>query len=490
MITRHVDIKPCLNNIAYDSKDADQLPANPVLGILQFTFHSGVDVSEPTQLASILWRKSLTFVSTIPGFQRLYWAPVVHASPCQQIIVLVQWDSGRGWKLFQSSLGFSMMLGYIESISNRCIQLALPAFNGDSVLELVSFQFSAMLSAAQIDKKPGFKAKWETTFAPHLSNAAAESELIYCCGQWLEADKVSEDRFFVGLLFWKPHIQAGNRWRLREANDHNLEDRIAELVKDATNMVSAYTSQLNQVSSETSGLQLSGLLPVSVQFQTNHPVFQTPVKPEYNVNEFTFSGGKDRLHLESMIQARQTPPQRIAGGPAGGWCPMGIISQHHLPQRQGYSSDSNMEMISFRAQIGNPRVDSLFEGLRRKLWGLGDCPQLFWGKYQEKEGDGDKISLFIGLEESKYRKQEIRAQIQQSIREFSDGCGDAIQDLSHRGIVGPIRFDVCPNMDITIFDVSENKRDQRSFEYAFSNYLAYVSGFLIAESFIGWKTGD
>jgi hypothetical protein len=55
-----------------------------------------------------------------------------------------------------------------------------------------------------------------------------------------------------------------------------------------------------------------------------------------------------------------------------------------------------MEMISFRAQIENPRVNSLFEGLRRKLWGLGDCPQLFWGKDKEKEGDGDKVSLFIG----------------------------------------------------------------------------------------------
>jgi hypothetical protein len=133
------------------------------------------------------------------------------ASPYQQIIVLIQWDSGRGWKLFQYSLGFSMMLGYIESISNRCIQLALPAnlFSFDSVLELVSFRFSAMLSTAQVDKKLGCRSKWETIFAPYLSNATAESE-IYCCGEWLEADKASEDRFFIGLLFWKLDIQVGN----------------------------------------------------------------------------------------------------------------------------------------------------------------------------------------------------------------------------------------------------------------------------------------
>jgi hypothetical protein len=156
-------------------------------------------------------------------------------------------------------------------------------------------------------------SNWETIFAPHLSNDVAESELIYCYGQWLKADKVSEDRFFIGLLFWKPDVQAGNQHQLQEANIHNLKNHIAELVKGATNMVSAYTSQLNQVSSET-----SDLLPVSVHFQTNHPVFQTPVKPKYNINKFTFSGGKDRLHLESMRQARQTPPQHITGGPTGG----------------------------------------------------------------------------------------------------------------------------------------------------------------------------
>jgi hypothetical protein len=108
----------------------------------------------------VLWQKSLKFVSKIPGFQRLYWAPVDLGLANQEIIVLMQWHSGRGWRLFQSSLGFSMMLGYIESISNRCVQLALPAnlFSLDSVLELVSFRFSTILSTDQADQ-PGFKSK-------------------------------------------------------------------------------------------------------------------------------------------------------------------------------------------------------------------------------------------------------------------------------------------------------------------------------------------
>lgn len=208
-----------------------------------------------------------------------------------------------------------------------------------------------------------------------------------------------------------------------------------------------------------------------------HPVFQTLVKPEYNVNELIFSQGKDQLHLESIRQARQVPPLRIAGGPAGGWCSMGILSQHHLPQRQGYTSNTNVDMVTFCVQLENPRVHSLFEGLRRQLWALGDCPQLVWAKNKGKEGDGENFSLFIGtfaihdwlgsndnnaavleaLEESKQRKQEIRAQLQEYFQEFSDKCGDAIQNLSHKRIVGPARMDVLPNIDITTFHVPVNE---------------------------------
>jgi hypothetical protein len=73
---------------------------------------------------------------------------------------------------------------------------------------------------------------------PYTSNAPAESELICCCGKWLEADKASKDRFFVSLLFWKPDIQAGNQRQLQRFNNHNLEDQIVDLLKDTTEVVS------------------------------------------------------------------------------------------------------------------------------------------------------------------------------------------------------------------------------------------------------------
>jgi hypothetical protein len=401
MLTGLVDSSPRLSNIAHNSKEADQLPAVPVLSIIHFTFHAGVNISEPSQLASILWQKSLKFVSTIPGFQQLYWAPVDTASLGQQVIILIQWDSGHGWKMFQSSLGFTMMLGYIQNISNRCIQLTLPAnlFNFDSALEIVSFQFSDTLSTAQIDHKSDFRSKWETTISLYPSNVTTEeSELIHCCGEWLESDYPSEDQFFIGLLFWKSNTAVGNLRRLREASFHNIGHHVADLVKDTVGVVSACTNHLNKVSFESTTPQQfdASPTPIAIQFETNHPVFRSPVKPEYNVNELTFSEDKDQLHLESMRQARQTPPQRIAGGPAGGWHPMGTLSQHHLPQRQAYPANSDNEWISFRAQFEDSLVAGLFEDLRRKLWRMGDFPHLFWGKDQEKGGNSERISLFMG----------------------------------------------------------------------------------------------
>lgn len=51
--------------------------------------------------------------------------------------------------------------------------------------------------------------------------------------------------------------------------------------------------------------------------------------------------------------------------------------------------------------------------------------------------------------------------------------------------MGPGRMDLLSNMDITTFDVPVNEWDQRSFEYAFSNYRAYVHDFLLRVIFWG-----
>lgn len=396
MIIGRVDGKPHLNGISFLTRDVDQLPGNPILSILHFTLQAGVDVADQSQLASNLWRKSLKYVSTIPGFQGLYWGPVDQPSSCQQIIVLIQWDSGHSWRVFQHSLGFGMMLGYIENISNRCIQLALPVdslFASHSCLELVSFQFSEIPSTDQIAR---LRSKWSDMFPSYLSNALVESSLIHFCGEWLEVDKDSEHRFFVGLLFWKHHIQTNNNEnRLRPIDSLNIEKDIEDIRKDATNVVSAFTTPLNHIPFKISSLQSLGLQPLSVS-QTEHPLFQMPTDPKFNLDELVLSSGQDRLHVESVIEARRG--QRLAGGPAGMWVAMGYLSQHHLPRQLKYDASPNMEMISFRVPIGNSQVESSFEILRKELWDLGDCPDLFWGRDKEMEdGKNDSILLFIGM---------------------------------------------------------------------------------------------
>ncbi|KAJ5752155.1 hypothetical protein N7520_009072, partial [Penicillium odoratum] len=284
---------------------------------------------------------------------------------------------------------------------------------------------------------------------------------MFSCGEWLEPDNFEEDRSFIGLLFWKPGLQA---------NIHGLEDCIAELVKGA-DVISVYTNRLRQVSSENC------LLSDSELSELFHPLFQTPVKPAYTVSN---TPGPDKVNVESVKQAHRN--ERIACGPAGCWYTMGKITQYHLYTQRNSGLKHRMEWISFRTEL-NPRMDALFDNLRRKLWEMGECPYLRWGecpflrwgkeKGNEKVGNSDRFSLFIGCSVEPNIPAEKRdaflAKLQQVIQEFFDCCGNSIQDFSYRRICSPIWF-AGENIDITIFDVSENEYDQLSFEYAMANY--------------------
>ncbi|KAJ5445269.1 hypothetical protein N7491_001351 [Penicillium cf. griseofulvum] len=123
---------------------------------------------------------------------------------------------------------------------------------------------------------------------------------------------------------------------------------------------------------------------------------------------------------------------------------MGFISQYYLPPRPRFGVEANTEMISFFTRTGDERMLTSFADLGKKLWELGDCPQLVWGKTQSNEEENDNILLFL------------------------DVNGDIVYNMSHRKIVGPWRLDILQNMEITTFDVPAN--DLRSFEYAHRNF--------------------
>lgn len=375
----YVAVVPRFRELPFYSYQLDELP-DPVLGILQFTFHPDVDVFDVSQRASILWQKSLRFVSTIPGFRNLHWSSVNDVSTCQQIIVLIQWESVLGWKLFQHSLGFSMMLGYISQVSNRCAHIDLPHDILDSChVELVSFQFPAGLS------KAGFEAKWGTAFSQHVDGNGSSSEIAHVCGQWLQRDKESEDEFFIGLLFWNSTPQVDGNLQFRKGGSQDLTKSIMELIAYAIQMVSVCTGQLNHALDD----------PVSPQYQIKHQAFKADVKPIYSAKQDRNESGKDKYHVESMSQARGK--ERIAAGPAGAWYMMAHITQYHLPLEINSSEEDCVQMISFRARCEDIKVQSQFEALRAKLWKLGDCPPLVWGKEKQSARESDKFLLFLGM---------------------------------------------------------------------------------------------
>ncbi|KAF7175857.1 hypothetical protein CNMCM7691_000389 [Aspergillus felis] len=228
----------------------------------------------------------------------------------------------------------------------------------------------------------------------------------------------------------------------------NISDRLEKLLEDSTEAISALTSQLNHISSDFIRSRLDDPFPDPLQFPTNHQLFKVPVEPRYNAIESTDSNGKDKYHLESMVQAQITPAQRLAVAPAGVWYRMGIISQHNLPPQPFSAHKANIEMISFIAEAGYER--------------------LVWGKNPSSKDGEDDISLFINLEKSKHSEEKTEAQIALYLREFLNDNSSCIRNLSYRRIVGPSLLDRLPNIEITIFDVAAN--DQRSFEYAYSNY--------------------
>ncbi|KAJ5701093.1 hypothetical protein N7488_008641 [Penicillium malachiteum] len=207
-------MKPSLGGIWYDSLDWKHLPATPLLSILQFKFSSDVNLEDTSQAVSVLWHKSVEFVSTLPGFQGLYWVPVSQIA----VIALIQWDSGLAWSRFQCSLGFSMLLGYLEDITNRCVQHALPDYlcSTGFRLEVFSYGFPGSHDAST-QRQSNFKERWNSSLQLDKMD-----NMLYAFGDWIEDDYESymriprasnlplmkegfkvDDHYFAGLLFWK-----------------------------------------------------------------------------------------------------------------------------------------------------------------------------------------------------------------------------------------------------------------------------------------------
>ncbi|OJJ88121.1 uncharacterized protein ASPGLDRAFT_79778 [Aspergillus glaucus CBS 516.65] len=68
--------KPSIAGFPYDAiADTDWPPTTPVVSILQFSFHPGMDVNDQSQPVSTLWRNSLEYVSTYQAVSRIKTGP-------------------------------------------------------------------------------------------------------------------------------------------------------------------------------------------------------------------------------------------------------------------------------------------------------------------------------------------------------------------------------------------------------------------------------
>lgn len=324
-------MKPSLGGICYDSSEWEQLPVTPILSILQFKFTSEVNLEDPSQRASVLWQKSVEFVSSLQGFQGLYWAPVNQTT----VIILIQWDSGPAWARFQCSLGFSMLLGYLEYVINRCIQLALPKSLTNSAfrLELVSYDFSTRSDAshnALEERQSMFKKQWESLCQP-----SGIDDMIYACGDWLEDDYLIqkqhlgfgqagqkekdfkvESRYFAGLVFWKDDL------------DLNIPSKIANkfaiLAQEANAVTASMTEHIRYIRVDTPAVP--GAIPS--QQTWNYQLFNTTVIRRSDLDDASRREYEDKIHLKAVEKSFTDGDRRRVPSPAGTWFRMGSINQY------------------------------------------------------------------------------------------------------------------------------------------------------------------
>lgn len=154
------------------------------------------------------WRLGSSGASIDTMEKSLYWPPVCNAWQWSQIIVLVWWVTGHGWKPF-ILLGFHHDARlYLECSQPMYLVCSTYLFDFDSVLEAVSFQLFSVLSTTQ------FLAQMGKTVALYPKSVTTESLSVLFCGEWLESDKAPKNTFFVGLLCWKSNILMGYQGRL------------------------------------------------------------------------------------------------------------------------------------------------------------------------------------------------------------------------------------------------------------------------------------
>ncbi|KAJ5701101.1 hypothetical protein N7488_008649 [Penicillium malachiteum] len=431
-------MEPCLRGICFDSTEWEQLPATPALSILKFKFKDEVDLEDFSKPVYSLWQQSVEFLSTIPGFQGLYWGSIYK----DEVIVLVQWYGGKAWGRFECSLAFSMLLGHLELVANRCMQLALSTSlpNASFRLELVSYDFPASPDASQNaleERQSNSKERWNSIF--QLSGI---TDAMYGAGQWIEDDYLVqkhffcygfpkgliaedskiENRLFAGLVFWKTDLQ------LEFNAPSTIADRFALLAREASTVTISMTEQMryegiNASISQNPSASYSPGRPLS-----DNPLLNIPVTCQWDLDDLSRMDRADRVHLESVELAYK---DRIGPSPAG-TC-----------------------------------YKSAFGGLRDALWKLSGWRGVRQGT---NPNDPDRVYLLAGIGKIKSKAVEVQQHFHQKIQAFQNACPEEIQGFAWKQVPGPEKLDwQLENLDTFTLNVSDCESDRQSLEYALNN---------------------
>ncbi|KAJ6114988.1 hypothetical protein N7486_000766 [Penicillium sp. IBT 16267x] len=462
-------MKPSVGGIFYDSPEWEQLPVTPILSILQFKFNSEVNLEDTSQTVFVLWRNSVEFVSSLQGFQGLHWAPVNQNT----VIILIQWDSGPAWSRFQCSLGFSMVLGYLEHVTNRCVQLALPAHlsNAPFCLELVSYDFSARSDASQNvpeGRQSKFKERWNSLCQPNGIN-----DMMYAYGDWIEDGYLIQkhylgfgggqreqgfkvdSHYFAGLVFWKADIDL--------IISSKIADQFAVLAQEANAVTTFMTEKLRYIGATASILQKAVPGAISSQPSWNYPLLNTKVFRRPDLDDSSRRECEDKIHLKAVEASITDGGKRIVPSPAGAWFPMGLINQYEtLLMPEWCTPKAMLEMIYFRVlHKTSSHFKTAFEDLRDAIWKLSG-----WRGARQAFAPNDCCGNI------KFAPAQAQQHFQQIIRDFETACVGIIQDLSYTQVPGPEPLDwQTVNLETTSFYISGHEGDNRSFKYAFDNLM-------------------
>ncbi|GKZ21333.1 hypothetical protein AbraIFM66951_010122 [Aspergillus brasiliensis] len=385
---------PHLSGVSWsETRLRDHLPETPVLSLITLTFRPEVDIVNENHIGYSLWQQSLAFISTIPGFQQAYWAPI--SGDPHGIVVLIQWHHGEAWQEFQLSFGFGLLYPLLQQkpVLNCCAQLNLPcnlAAGPGHILELVDL--SVLHASNKYDPAERFRwveEEWQDVI-DELGSGASDitfPTLLYGGGSWLEDDFPSEYRTFLGLLLWK--VPSG---RVSWIQSPALNEKVTILTAHTAGQSSILTDSLFKYDSSAPINWTASLERFS------GTILATQVlPPQYSHDKgFDYLGRWDLWRSKSIDEVRSG--RRMCPLPKAFWCSMGAMSQHGFLSAGDVLPRSApvpmVDVLWFHADGKGPTILAILRGLCHAIHDKLGSPRLRWGQEISKLSPEPRASMF------------------------------------------------------------------------------------------------